>query len=479
MVRAVSRFGRVEFRSHARHGRLRFAVPGSFLDLLPPGRDRGSWIRFRLGTGDDFGPRSQRVRLLPPMPDGSPAVPPPADPVTDPAGREVLSYADFDYLGAFRLPEEACGWTTAYGSSGIAIRRVGPDLRFFAAVHVYSGGLVYEVGYPGIGTDPRTWPTAAIETEPCDVYGGRKHLGGTSEPFDGSSWTHGLFFDDASHRLYWSFGDVYNADASNDHFLGATVFSGGNPAHSLGPWTTSDPENAHAQRVRGGVLRIPQWFADNYTGGRVLGIGFGGYYSIIGPGSMGPTLFAMAEPGEEERVDPVALLAHPVPLDQSDRWAVRPTNYSIAANLDWGRGPDSRGYWAPGDTVEGAAVWIDEPSRHGLLYFAELNTGRIAYEFGGLQADGHRPYWYVYDPKDLAEVASGRREPWQVGPADVTPVEYPATGESQDASTGAARRVAGAAYDRASHTLFVEVLNGFQGDGEQFPLIHAYRLRNP
>ena len=477
-VRGVSRFGTAVIRTRPVNNGVRVRVPDRMLALLPPGGGRGAWVRFRLATGNHLGPPSPRARLLPPAPE-PPVVPAPDNPVAVPPAREVLSYSDFDYLGAFRLPEHACGWTTAYSSSGIAIRRVGSELRFFSAVHVYSGSLVYEVAFPGVGTDPSTWPTATVAAEPCDLYGGRKHLGDAPEPFDGSTWTHGLFFDDQSQRLYWSFGDVYNADTSNDHFLGATVFSDASSTRSLGPWVTSDPENAHAQRVRGGVLRIPQWFADTYIGGRTLGIGFGGYFSIIGPGSMGPTLFATTEPGEAELVDPVPLLAHPVPVAQSDQWALRPTNYSIAANLDWGRGPDSRGYWAPGDSIEGGAVWIDEPSRHGVLYFAELNTGRIAYEFGGLQADDHRPYWYIYDPQDLADVALGNRQPWQVDPAEISAVDYPATGEGQDASTGAVRRVAGAAYDRVSHTLYVEVLNGFQGDGEQFPVIHAYRLKNP
>jgi len=32
----------------------------------------------------------------------------------------------------------------------------------------------------------------------------------------------------------------------------------------------------------------PDWYAARFTGGNTLGVGFGGYYSIIGNGSLGP-----------------------------------------------------------------------------------------------------------------------------------------------------------------------------------------------
>lgn len=177
-------------------------------------------------------------------------------------------------------------------------------------------------------------------------------------------------------------------------------------------------------QVRGGTLQIPRWFADAYLGGRSLGLGFGGYYSIIGPGSMGPVLTAVEEPDDDaseaqQLRDAVTLISHAATNDQFERFGWRPRDYWIAAPLDWGKNASSsRGYWAPGDSIEGAAAWIDTGSHHALLFFAELNQGRIAYENAGqgntITRESTQPHWLLYDPMDLVAVAQGSRQPWQV-----------------------------------------------------------------
>lgn len=184
-----------------------------------------------------------------------------------------------------------------------------------------------------------------------------------------------------------------------------------------------------ALQVRGGSLQIPRWFADAYLGGRSLGLGFGGYYSIIGPGSMGPALAAVHEITDDNSVDAapdtaslrdaVTLLSHAATNGYFERFGWRPRDYWIAPPLDWGRNASSsRGYWAPGDSIEGGAVWIDTGSRHALLFFAQLNQGRVAYEDAGqgntITAESSQAHWLLYDPMDLVAVANGSRKPWQV-----------------------------------------------------------------
>jgi hypothetical protein len=140
---------------------------------------------------------------------------------------------------------------------------------------------------------------------------------------------------------------------------------------------------------------------------------------------MGPALAAVTDidennaPESGELRDAIVLISHAATNDQFERFGWRPKDYWIAPPLDWGRNASSsRGYWAPGDSIEGAAVWIDNGNRHGLLFFAELNQGRIAYEDAGqgntITAEATQPHWLLYDPMDLVAVAQGSRKPWQV-----------------------------------------------------------------
>lgn len=427
----------------------------------------GRWARQRLLLRPAQSPTATPAPTPSPTTSPTPTPTPTQDP--NPTKR-LLTARDFTYLGAFAMPEQACGWTTAWSTTGLAVRRVNGHLRFFAGVHVYSGGLVYEVDYPGTGTTPATWPTATVTEQWCDIYQGHKRTGADPEPLGDDNQSVGLMFDEHDQRLYWSFGQFYNGDHSNDNVLGYTSFDGAPTAH--GPWSAT----VHSQKVRGGTLLIPRSFADAYLGGRRLGIGFGGYYNIVGDGSMGPALFAVDPPAGDQLLDPLTLMDHPAGVSNASRWTVRPANYWIDG-IDWAVSPtDGVGRWAPGDTVNGAAVWIDEPDLHGLLVAAQMQTGRIWYAGGGLHADGDAGYWYVYDPAVLAEVAQGRRPPDSVQPAEIAPVQYPTSGAFGSGDFTMAQRVSGMAYDSVTRTLFLLQLNARSDGGEWTPVVHAYRL---
>ena len=93
-----------------------------------------------------------------------------ATPAASNLTRPLLQPDDFEYLGAFKLPQSACGWSTAYSLSGIALRRVNGNLQFLAGTHVYADG-VYECNFPGWGSDVSTWPQSTLIREwGMDVY---------------------------------------------------------------------------------------------------------------------------------------------------------------------------------------------------------------------------------------------------------------------------------------------------------------------
>ncbi len=107
------------------------------------------------------------------------------------------------------------------------------------------------------------------------MYGtpSKKLVKGGSE----TGWTQGIMFDEVTGRLYYSFGSWYNIPNTNDPALAWAELNTSGPIPH-GPWQAPDGVS-HAQRIRGGSLIIPDWFANAYLGGRNLGLGFGAYYS--------------------------------------------------------------------------------------------------------------------------------------------------------------------------------------------------------
>jgi hypothetical protein len=218
-----------------------------------------------------------------------------------PAGsRPVITAADLKYLGGFRLMPSVnfngTTWGTSYSKCAFAFRRM-PDgaKRFFACAHEYSDGLVYEVGYPGLSSDPNpnNWPTAPLVKAWGDIYG-------SARPYDktgsGHQETWGLYWfkGDANlpQGLFWGFGVFYLGQAGWPSFGFTRIDdANGGTARPLKSWTLKWSRSYR----QGGVLEIPAVFAKANTGGRTIGVGFGGAYSSGSNDlSNGPCLFAVS-----------------------------------------------------------------------------------------------------------------------------------------------------------------------------------------
>jgi hypothetical protein len=91
---------------------------------------------------------------------------------------------------------------------------------------------------------------------------------------------------------------------------------------------------------------------------------------------------------------------------------------------------------------------------------------------------------YIYDPADLAAVALGNKDPWEVQPAQWENLTYPATvGRAYETPTGQFRRVTGAAYDSVNQTLYVLFVHSGREIPEDydkpFHLVHVFQLGSP
>lgn len=385
-------------------------------------------------------------------------------PAVEPAKKRLLKHSNLKFVGAFKLPQQACGASTGYATGCLALRYVDGKPRLFCDTHIQTGGFVYEVSVPKIAKEA-PYPVAEIVQEWGDIYKGRK-VKANGEAYQLSEWTPttGLRWDESGQRLWWTYGEKYNTENQDAPTFGATELKGDQIAAVHGPWRLDAPQSWQ----RGGTLEIPAWFADKYSEGRRLGVGFGGYYSIFEGGSYGPALLAASPPEKTALGLPnTRLLGYPTP-----NFCVRSANYRHVEESWMGRNPAGDvGTWNATDEIggeicAGGGVWIDAPDRHGILFFVTLGTGRIAYEEGGVMSEGRQNALYIYNPNDLVEVAEGKQKIWEPMPDHKEFKDPP----------GFTGRPAGTAFDPKSGRLYVLWVFAYREGEEAYPMVAVYRV---
>lgn len=377
--------------------------------------------------------------------------------------RPVIRQEDFEYLGAFALPKFACGDSTASAESGLAIRHVNGQLRLLTGSSRQSGDAIYEVSFPGWGSSAGAWPDAPIVREwGTAVYGApsKKTIRNGIEV----GLTYGLYYDEATNRLYFSFGSA-NSITTNEVSLGYATLDEAGPV-AYGAWNAPDAI-ANAQRIRGGSMLIPDWFAGSYLDGRTLGLGFGGAYASFTVCAKGTFLAAAFPPDNATaQLDAVQLIEHNASFSPT-RWGTRDADYQDQTGLT----PpiaNGVGYWGLLDQTYGSTAWIDLPDEHGLLYISRMGHGSIRYNNGTPVADTLKTHWWVYDPADLASVITGAKQPWEPQPNSwIVNYDPPQFGGAE---------TAGCAFDPQTRTLFVLAPRSYQQAGQYYPLVQGWRL---
>jgi PKD repeat protein len=418
----------------------------------------------------------------------------------DPLNKPVPGQSDFTYLGAFEMPKSAdgtpTGSDTAYSTGGLALRYVNGQLHFFSTGHVYDGGPVYETNYPGLGSGSNV-PQASVVHYWGDVYSGQRWVGtasGGSSALGSEVDTYGLYYDQAAGRLYWNYGDSYNIYYPNNPSMGySTLDDATGVATGVGAWSLA---NRYEKFDRGGVTPIPQWFADRYTGGMTLGVGFGGYFSIISSGSFGPALAAIAPPDPSASPDRSALANVPLlgyPYTSGAR-GQRDPNYSSSYDtatgaIDPAHTPgttdptawnpyNGTGYWTWSDIIYGAGAWVDTPALGGVLYIAKVGQGNVYYQNSTTNAQRGAYEWLVYDPADLAAVASGTKQQWQIQPKYIwSDANLPMPADASGWQGNGNNQVGGVAFDPTTNRLYVLVTGAWTDNPyEAYPEVFVYQV---
>lgn len=367
--------------------------------------------------------------------------------------KPTLTPADLELLGGWRVPaatRQPEYRSLAFGNGGLAVRADGAVRRFYTTHHNHLGGPIQELlatEAPGAAKTPVTaWPLLRVGQYLGDLYRPVREL----HPNTAQPECTGVFLD--GQRVIATGRAAYAVPPPEGPFLCVE----GKPC---------GVEGGSPQLLGGGLCDIPPWFAEQFLGGKSLGVGFGGYCSGQGS-SVGPSLYACSRELREV-TSAVALLRFGA-LGTTDKRLRehRPPDYRNADNV-WSLDPEGEtGYWAA-DRVRAGPVWIETEHCSGMCYWVIQGCGELSYRrqtetFG----ETTRVQMYVYAPRDLAEVAQGSKQPYE-----------PRAAFFDWDNAGLPGSVKGACWLPESRTLYLLLADAYPDGGEQLPVIAAFRVR--
>ncbi len=376
---------------------------------------------------------------------------------------ELVAPSDIKYVGSFKVPKLS-GYENTYVETGMTLKMGADGSKHFLLNTGTYTQLLYEIKIPDPSelstienNDHTTIPTAELvrewETIKWDAPVDEEELDANR----------GFWLDTATNILYWTHMNSYYAGAPFP-VLSATQLHHDGSVTNLKYWYL--PPVSLWKAYWHGVTVIPQQFADSYTGGRTLGIGFGGCFSIIQTASRGPALAAVALPDiTKDTLDLLEVLRYKHPEEA----AIRDGNFYLANTTIWDYEPSAPwdGAFTYGSFV-GSGTFIDLPGKKAYLSFVNHMTGRIGYDWGGITHDAHRENnWYLYDTDELGKAALGEVSAGSVQPYRIIKVTWP-----YKVAPTRNTVVSGSYFDTETQLLYTYVKYGLGVE----PVIHVYSI---
>jgi hypothetical protein len=390
----------------------------------------------------------------------------------------VLASTDLTYLGVQLLPTAI----DANASGGLAIRKYPDASKTFAMIGRL-GQKIWEFNNAGFSTTPASAPRATLTINGnwgMSLYGSNRV---SSDP--AHTITEGLYFDPSTSRLYWMYGLSYDVTPGNKAVLGFTRFNADGTFATFGPWKVDIGQ----ARARNYMTGIPSWFQAS-VGGRTLAIG-AGLESGSGSGSWGPCLYAVDTPSETTPTSTVLttvpLVFYPISLNGSYNSRQRrdtactpvsaQTGLPSAGSNQFPLPANGLGFWNGSDLIRSCA-WVDTPTVTGVVF-----GGRLAYDYGwygqpvlpngikaacgnakGQNASRYENRCFIYNAGDLANVATGATQSYQVGPTEIFDIRT-----RFGAPMGCHRVPTGMAFDPDTKILYALFPQGDQNAGAATP----------
>ncbi len=456
----------------------------------------------------------------PPPADGevfTPESAPPAD-VIDPTTRPVLDIdipqtnliqpADFEYLGAFRLPYagerpltfEYGGAAMTYSPAG-TLYITGHDRLAYGEMPDGNQVAAVSIPEPVISTDVYALPVAEFVQPFTEVTNGA--FAGLDEiPRVGLLYLDTALTGPLIHiawGMHFHEGGAFNTHAWISPDLG-------NP-DLQGPWQLDAPSYA----TTGYMAEIPGAWADLYAEGYVVGTG---RFRDGGWSGMGPSLHAYQPWDENGGPEPANATLDAVPLLQyeesydtesfdhalngyqhPDEWegaAWLTTDDGRSAVIFSGTKGIGEKFWYGWANPAGADLPCIEAELLGQYTLCRTADGGSCPDADMTECTGHNDFrgWWssafegqiiFYDPSDLARVAAGQMAPWEPQPYATLSIDQylfrnPDGVEVAMIGAGVQRRflVSEMAYDRANGRIYV--LEPF-AEGAQ-PVVHVWEISN-
>ncbi len=421
--------------------------------------------------------------------------------------------ADFTYLGAFRLPlEEDEENSFAWGALAMTFRPGGDPSgagdgfagSLFLTGHPYQlpkGRQVAEISIPA----PVKSKNAADLPKARILQPLRNVTGETFAHFNELPRVGLQYLDDpaAGPKIHIAFGQHMGSDVKKgthgafDPDLARPAFSG--PWHIAGHSTFS---------VNGYLFEIPKEWADKHVGGRVLATGRfrEGGWSGMGPGLIAykPWDESGASAGPGAALNAVSLIKYNTADEGVEpgkilRQYQHPDEWEGGAWLTTSTGKSA--VLMAGTKSSGARCWYGFVNPKGpqfpCVYGAQaeeewscmMADGRPCPKEDRKECSGHngnRGWWsdrfeaqfILYDPGDLADVAAGRKKPYEPQPyAAVSLDNYLYLNSPEETMLGSGKqrrhRIGAVAYDRRGDLLYVMEPHA---DGAK-PVVHVWRVR--
>jgi len=401
------------------------------------------------------------------------------------ASSGLLYPEDFVYKGAFRFPSFS-DWQSydrwGYGATSLSYSPVG-DPRgqndgyygsLFGTGHVYAK-KVSEISIPSPvnSKNLETLPVANSLQSFTDITEGLTSSYSELDSFGGLAYVPAQG-SQKKDLLYWSWYTYYAVQSpGNIDFpsFGSSELDLSKVGDALGLWKVGPygEEEYNQKRTSRYMFDIPLSWANKYTPGKTIMAGKGDGAGNVA-NSHGPTMIAFT---------PISTSQPPVSRAVLDAQIL--VNYPPSGNYF----PD----WTACDAWTGAS-WVKSGGKEAIVVVGRKGLGKECYGSPDISSQycydpcdltkGYHCYPYetqflLYNPQDLAEVAQGRKQPYEVVPYAVyKPAEHllnpscPATiGVASDRERGILYTAESNAENPIVHTFILDKTssNAVCGDG--------------
>jgi len=362
----------------------------------------------------------------------------------------LLSPDRLRMVGGYRIPAAMLGKKTmAFSRCGLTGRHEADGrLRLWMPHHAGTTAVAEFIAPVSRGTDLtniKNWPICEHVRNINRVYAELRSL-------DNACQIQGVHWSAERDRLLVSGRSIYNTTYNKSKWL-VQVDVGDTPVieAAIAPRLPN-------QAFGGGFVDIPKDFANKYCRGNTIGLAKGGYES----GQASATSPTIAAYGDA----PPTVLMHckwNAPKEERER---RDDNYA-SGSVSWQPASVNGVGFFGVDRVQDTA-WVHTAELSSFIAIVLQPVGKLSYALQNDVFSNKKKYTlYVYDPADLAKVATGELLEHEVrGKWYPLPIEVPSL-----------RRPAGLWWDKTSKLLNIVYSHAWKRGGpESYPVVVSYEI---